>query len=113
VLAGGEVAAATIIEATARLVPEVLGDAGSRWSEESFVRRPARVPPVDARLHPALFRGLGVPEVLLSGNHGRSSGVGVAGSASRAPPCRAGPDLLERWPFDEEERAMLDELERT
>jgi tRNA (guanine37-N1)-methyltransferase len=67
VLAGGEVAALAIIEGVARLLPGVVGNPESTESEsfrgglleEPHYTRPAR------------FRGWEVPEVLLSGDHGR------------------------------------------
>lgn len=69
VLAGGEAAALVMIEATVRLMPGVLGNAESA-GDDSFA--PARTGgalegPVYTR--PARWRGLSVPEVLLSGDH--------------------------------------------
>ena len=66
VLAGGEVAAALVIEGIARLLPGVVGNPESTESE-SF-RHGLLEEPVYTR--PASFRGWEVPEVLLSGNHG-------------------------------------------
>lgn len=66
VLAGGEAAAALVIEGVARLIPGVVGNPGSTESE-SF-RDGLLEEPVYTR--PAEFRGWKVPEVLLSGNHG-------------------------------------------
>ncbi|HSJ29354.1 MAG TPA: tRNA (guanosine(37)-N1)-methyltransferase TrmD [Acidimicrobiia bacterium] len=67
VLAGGEPAALTVVEGVARLLPGVLGNPDSVLSE-SF--RDGRLEePVYTR--PAEFRGWKVPEVLLSGDHGR------------------------------------------
>lgn len=72
VLGGGEVAAMVIIEATARLIPGVLGNPESLKEEshslvtdssESLVEYPNYTKPVS-------WRGLDVPEILLSGNHG-------------------------------------------
>jgi len=107
VLAGGEVAAATIIEATARLVPGVLG-CGESVVEESFSAGRLEFP---QWTRPPLFRGLGVPEVLLSGNHAEVARWRRRDALRRTLSSR--PDLLERCPLTEEERAMLDELERT
>lgn len=67
VLAGGEVAAAAAIEGVARLLPGVVGNPEST-EKESF-RDGLLEEPVYTR--PADFRGAGVPEVLLSGDHGR------------------------------------------
>jgi tRNA (guanine37-N1)-methyltransferase len=67
VLAGGEPAALAVIEGIARLLPGVLGNPESVKSE-SF-RDGLLEEPVYTR--PAEFRGWTVPEVLLSGDHGR------------------------------------------
>ncbi|HUG31836.1 MAG TPA: tRNA (guanosine(37)-N1)-methyltransferase TrmD [Acidimicrobiia bacterium] len=67
VLAGGEVAAAAAIEGVARLLPGVVGNPESTQSE-SF-RDGLLEEPVYTR--PAEFDGMTVPEVLLSGDHGR------------------------------------------
>ena len=65
VLMGGEVAALAVLEATARLIPGVIGDPESH-REDSFVRGLLDFPHYT---RPPEFRGLRVPEVLLSGNH--------------------------------------------
>jgi tRNA (guanine37-N1)-methyltransferase len=67
VLLGGEVAAAVVIEGVARLLPGVVGNPASTESE-SF-RDGLLEEPVYTR--PAEFRGWSVPDVLLSGDHGR------------------------------------------
>jgi tRNA (guanine37-N1)-methyltransferase len=70
VLAGGEAAALAVIEGVARLVPGVVGNAESTVTE-SF-RDGLLEEPVYTR--PAEFRGWTVPDVLLSGDHGRIAG---------------------------------------
>lgn len=67
VLAGGEAAAAAVIEAIARLLPGVVGNPGS-VDTESF-RSGLLEEPHYTR--PSKFRGIAVPEVLLSGDHAR------------------------------------------
>lgn len=67
VLAGGEAAALAVVEGVARLLPEVLGNPESVVTE-SF-RDGQLEEPVYTR--PSEFRGWQVPEVLLSGDHGR------------------------------------------
>lgn len=67
VLAGGEVAAAAVIEGIARLIPGVVGNPAST-ENESF-RDGMLEEPVYTR--PAEFEGVSVPEVLLSGDHAR------------------------------------------
>jgi tRNA (guanine37-N1)-methyltransferase len=106
VLAGGEVAAAAVIEATARLVPGVLG-CGESVVEESFSGGRLEFP---QWTRPPLFRGLGVPEVLLSGNHAEVARWRRREALQRTLSRR--PDLIERCPLTEEERAMLADLER-
>jgi tRNA (guanine37-N1)-methyltransferase len=69
VLSGGEVAAMVVVEAVTRLLPGVLGDAESALQDsfsgaERLVEGPQYTRPRE-------FRGLEVPEVLLSGDHGR------------------------------------------
>lgn len=66
VLAGGEVPALAVIEGVARLLPGVVGNPQSTVTE-SF-RNELLEEPVYTR--PAVFRGMEVPEVLLSGDHG-------------------------------------------
>ena len=66
VLAGGELAALVVIEAVARLLPEVLGNEDSAL-EESFTHGLLEYPQYT---RPAEFRGWPVPEVLRSGDHG-------------------------------------------
>jgi len=66
VLSGGEVAAMVVIDAVARLIPGVLGDAESAV-DESFGPDGGLEYPQYTR--PREFRGLTVPEVLLSGDH--------------------------------------------
>ena len=66
VLSGGEVAAAAIAEAVARLVPGVVGDyeavRDDSFQEENLLGAPQYT-------RPPRYRGLAVPQVLLSGNH--------------------------------------------
>ena len=64
VLSGGELAAAVLADTIIRLIPGVLNDAGSALSD-SFQDN-LLAPPVYTR--PADFKGIKVPEVLLSGN---------------------------------------------
>jgi tRNA (guanine37-N1)-methyltransferase len=67
VLTGGEVAALAVVEATVRLLPGALGDEGSAEAD-SFADGLLDHPHYT---RPATVRGRGVPEVLLSGDHGR------------------------------------------
>ncbi len=65
VLAGGEVAAMVAIEAVTRLLPGVMGNEQSA-AEESFAEGLLEYPHYT---RPRSFRGMDVPEVLVSGNH--------------------------------------------
>ena len=65
VLSGGELPALVVIDATVRLVPGVVGDADS-VEGESFVGGVLDHPHYT---RPAVFRGMAVPEVLISGHH--------------------------------------------
>jgi tRNA (guanine37-N1)-methyltransferase len=72
VLGGGEVAAMVIIEATTRLIPGVLGNPDSLKEESHSIAGNDDLLLVEYPNYtkPANWRGLDVPEVLLSGNHG-------------------------------------------
>lgn len=69
VLSGGEVAAMVVIDAVARLIPGVLGDEQSA-ADDSFSGAD-RLVEGPQYTRPREFRGLKVPDVLLSGDHGR------------------------------------------
>lgn len=69
VLTGGELPALVLIDAIVRLVPGVLGD-GESLLEDSFQEGLLDAPQYT---RPAEYRGMKVPEVLLSGNHAEVS----------------------------------------
>ena len=66
VLSGGEIAALAVIDAVVRLLPGVLGDFDSAQGD-SFHDECRLGPPSYTR--PAVYRGMAVPDVLLSGDH--------------------------------------------
>jgi len=104
VLAGGEAAAFVVIEAVTRLVPGVMGNEASA-GEESFVDGLLEFPQYT---RPADFRGWAVPEVLLSGDHGRVARWRRARSLARTVANR--PDLIEaRGGLTAAERRLLEE----
>jgi tRNA (guanine37-N1)-methyltransferase len=70
VLAGGELPAMVICDAVLRKLPGALGDAESAV-EESYSEALEGAPEYPHYTRPATYRGWEVPEVLLSGNHGR------------------------------------------
>jgi tRNA (guanine37-N1)-methyltransferase len=70
VLSGGELAAAVIVDVTARLLPGVLGnEASTVWESFSDAGHGRTLLDCPQYTRPADFRGYKVPEVLLSGNH--------------------------------------------
>jgi len=69
VLSGGEVAAMVVVDAVCRLVPGVLGDEESA-RQDSFSNL-GRLVEGPQYTRPREFRGMGVPDVLLSGDHGK------------------------------------------
>ncbi|MSW85429.1 MAG: tRNA (guanosine(37)-N1)-methyltransferase TrmD [Actinobacteria bacterium] len=71
VLAGGEVAALAVTEAVVRLLPGVLGNSESVVDDSFAPGRMADLVEGPVYTKPPLWRGLEVPEVLLSGHHGR------------------------------------------
>lgn len=89
VLSGGELAAAVITDAVVRLLPQVLSDETSALSD-SFQDN-LLAPPVYTR--PADFEGMGIPDILLSGNHAKIAEWRDEQSIARTKARR--PDLLE------------------
>lgn len=89
VLSGGEPAALAVIDALARLVPGVLGDEDSA-ATDSFATGLLDHPHYT---RPREFRGMTVPEVLLSGNHGAIEKW--RREQARAKTAAVRPDLLE------------------
>ncbi|MBR5228327.1 MAG: tRNA (guanosine(37)-N1)-methyltransferase TrmD [Firmicutes bacterium] len=65
ILTGGELAAMVVVDAVARLVPEVLGNNDSIMEESVYSGL------IEAPLYtkPRIYEGLGVPDALISGNH--------------------------------------------
>jgi tRNA (guanine37-N1)-methyltransferase len=91
VLCGGEVAVLVIMEAVARLLPGVLGNAESA-RQDSFAEAVGGLLEAPAYTKPALWRGMAVPEVLLSGHHARIEQWRAEQSRQRSAERR--PDLL-------------------
>jgi len=106
VLTGGEVAALAVAEATVRLIPGALGDEGSAQAD-SFAAQGILDFPHFTR--PVLVRGRAVPEVLLSGDHGRIARWRRK-QALRATRERR-PDLLAAARLSALDEALLRELE--
>ncbi|PYV26365.1 MAG: tRNA (guanosine(37)-N1)-methyltransferase TrmD [Acidobacteria bacterium] len=130
VLSGGELAAAVVMESCTRLLPGVMGNEASR-DEESFVslatgsraaacdrREPATQSALRAPglldfpqyTRPAEFRGLRVPEVLLSGNHEQIRRWRRRQALEKT--WRKRPDLLENCVLSDDDREMIEEIKR-
>ena len=101
VLTGGELAAAVVVDAVARLVPGVVGNEAS-LVEESFetglLDHPHYTRPRD-------FEGVGVPEVLLSGHHDKIRRWRRKQALRRTQTLR--PDLLKGLALSPEDKALL------
>ncbi|TBX19911.1 tRNA (guanosine(37)-N1)-methyltransferase TrmD [Nioella sediminis] len=91
VLTGGEIAAQTVIDATVRLIPKVLGNQAST-EEESFSDGLLEHPQYTK---PAIWEGREIPEVLLSGHHGKIEAWRKAQSEALTRERR--PDLWEAY----------------
>lgn len=96
VLLGGEIAALAIIEATARLLPGVLGNERSA-TDESHASFLLEYPQYT---RPPEFRGQGIPDILMSGHHAKIEAWRRRESVKRTLQRR--PDLLEGRELDGE-----------
>jgi len=106
VLSGGEIAAMTIVDAVARLIPGVLG-CGESAETDSFSDGLLEYPQYT---RPPEFRGLTVPDVLLSGNHELIRKWRRKESLRKTIQLR--PDLLSDIELSREDRTFIKEVER-
>jgi tRNA (guanine37-N1)-methyltransferase len=106
ILSGGEVAALVVVDVVARLVPGVVGRRES-IQEESFVSGLLEYPQYT---RPEEFRGLPVPEVLLSGHHQKVARWRRRQALLRTKIRR--PDLLAHVQLSDEDKALLQEEDR-
>lgn len=106
VLTGGELAAMTIIDATVRLIPEVLGKEASH-TDDSFSSGLLEYPQYT---RPCDFRGMVVPDILMSGHHENIRKWRLYESLKKTYERR--PDLLEKYEFTVEEAEMLEEIRK-
>ena len=104
VLTGGELPALVIIDAVARLMPGVLGD--SRSSEEDSFTCGLLDYPHYTR--PEAFRGMKVPDVLLSGNHSEINRWRKKQSLKLTLERR--PGLIDKYILVPDEKELLDKL---
>lgn len=105
VLTGGEIPAMAVIDSVVRLIPGVLGNAGSA-EEDSFANGRLEYPQYT---RPVEFRGLKVPDVLLSGHHAHIAAWRKKEALRRTWLRR--PDLLKKVPPDAEEKEWLKQFE--
>jgi len=103
ILTGGELSALMIVDAVSRLIPGVLGNSESAVAD-SFSMGLLEYPHYT---RPSEYRGWGVPEVLLSGNH-REIELWRRKEALKRTWARR-PDLLEKVDLSEEDRCLLKE----
>jgi tRNA (guanine37-N1)-methyltransferase len=106
VLTGGELPALVVIDAVARLIPGVLGDPEGA-ADDSFASGLLEYPHYT---RPPEFRGWCVPDVLLSGDHGRIASWRRKQALLRTLQRR--PDLLENASLSEKDQKLLDDIKR-
>ncbi len=104
VLTGGELGAMVVIDATVRLLPDVLGNRESALGD-SFSMGLLEYPKYT---RPADFRGMKVPEVLTSGNHQKIAEWRNKEALRRTYERR--PDLLENYELSAQEEKWLREF---
>ncbi len=102
VLSGGELAAMVVVDAVVRQLPGALGSEASA-GEDSHASGLLEYPQYT---RPQVFRGWGVPEVLLSGNHAKIARWRREQSLLRT--LRRRPDLLERINLTDKEKRFLE-----
>jgi len=106
VLTGGEPAAAVMVDAIARLLPGTLGNFESAL-EDSYMNQLLGSP---CYTRPAEYKGLEVPEPLLSGNHAEIQKYRRRQAIRTCLERR--PDLLEMADLSDEDRALIDRLKK-
>ncbi|BBM00007.1 tRNA (guanosine(37)-N1)-methyltransferase TrmD [Microbulbifer sp. GL-2] len=106
VLSGGELAAMVMVDAITRLIPGALGHDQSAV-EDSFSSGLLDCPHYT---RPEQYRGVAVPEVLLSGNHERIRRWRLKQALARTQQRR--PDLLEGLELNKEQKQLLEEIQQ-
>ena len=104
VLTGGELPAMILIDALSRLLPGVLGDPDGAM-DDSHASGLLEYPHYT---RPPEFRGWGVPEVLISGDHARITRWRREQSLRRTLKRR--PDLIDKAPLDDMDRKILNKI---
>ncbi|WP_423189300.1 tRNA (guanosine(37)-N1)-methyltransferase TrmD [Alkalibacterium sp. f15] len=103
VLTGGELAAMVMIDATVRLLPEVLGNADSAQTDShssGLLEHPHYTRPVE-------YRGMKVPDVLMNGNHGLIAEWRHKESLKRTFERR--PDMLASYDLSDQDKKLIAE----
>jgi tRNA (guanine37-N1)-methyltransferase len=127
VLSGGELGAAVIVDAVARLIPGALGNEASAQQESFTAARKPQATGSNSQANgpdstcasgglldyphytrPAEFRGMAAPDVLIGGNHEQIRKWRRRKALEKT--LRNRPDLLERKTLSEEDRRLLSEL---
>lgn len=106
VLTGGELGAMVMIDATVRLLPEVLGNDQSAKTDShstGLLEHPQYT-------RPAEYRGMKVPDVLISGNHKKIKEWQDKESIRRTFERR--PDMLDNLALSNEQKKYLGEIEK-
>ncbi len=106
VLSGGEPAAIVVVDAVSRLVPGVVGKTESVRNESFF----AGLLDFPQFTRPREFRGMRVPQVLFSGDHGKIESWRRKKALEKT--WRLRPDILEKRELTREDREILDEIRR-
>jgi len=106
VLTGGELPALILIDAVARLLPDVLGDPTGA-EDDSHAMGLLEYPHYT---RPPEFRGVKVPDILLSGDHGKIDKWRREQALERT--FRKRPDMLEKAELTKEDKKFLDTLKR-
>lgn len=106
VLTGGELGAMVVIDSVVRLLPGVLGKEASHVNDSfstGLLEHPHYTRPAD-------FRGMKVPDTLLSGNHAHIEDWRERESFRRTIERR--PDLLENYPLTEKQKKIVNDLKK-
>jgi tRNA (guanine37-N1)-methyltransferase len=104
VLTGGELPALILIDAVSRLLPGVLGDPNGPFNDSHA----AGLLEYPHYTRPSEFRGWGVPDILLSGNHARIAAWRREQSMRRTLKHR--PDLLEKASLSKSDKKLLEKI---
>jgi tRNA (guanine37-N1)-methyltransferase len=106
VLSGGELAAMVVVDAVVRLLPGALG-AEDGAADESFADGLLEYPQYT---RPREFRGMKVPDVLLSGNHAAIAKWRLEQRKARTQDRR--PDLWQAWLDEQDRKAQRRDVEK-